>query len=289
MPETKPIIVATDGSDHSLRVLPHAQCLAENLHAPLELLRVVESSEVDQEQGEDEDAALERTRSSVETAMESDLNRYGLKGSVRAVVSNKGDDPAEAILSLASEGSLLAMHSRGRGGIARILQGSVSMGVIRKVQQPVLLGGPELLPPPPNGETYRLLATTDLSPDADYALHAVAPLLEQGNFQVTLLYVHFHAPHGVDNDAERAKNEALLNEKRNLLPASVSVETRLREIPIGGGVDTAILEEADALDAQSILMATHGHSARRHLLMGSVAMSVLGRCRLPLIVARAQE
>ena len=287
MPDEVTITVATDGSDHSLRILPHAQCIAENLGARIELVRVIERDEITQDRGEDESSAIERVRSSNESKMEADLRRYGIDGDVRIIVAPHRENPADTLLSIASRGSLLAMHSRGRGGIARLLQGSVAMGVVKQVTQPVLLGGPELLPPPVNGETYRLLATTDLSPDADHALRGIAPLLELGNFHVTLLHVHFHAPVGVDNEAERARHEAILKEKRDLLPASVTVETRIREIPIGAGVDTAIMEVADDVDAQSIVMATHGHSAKRHLLMGSVAMSVLGRCRLPLIVMRA--
>jgi nucleotide-binding universal stress UspA family protein len=62
----------------------------------------------------------------------------------------------------------------------------------------------------------------------------------------------------------------------------------LREIPIGGGIDTAIMEVAAEVGAHAIAMATHGTSARHNVLMGSVAMSILGRSRLPLIVARAE-
>ncbi len=288
MPDNKTITVATDGSDHSLRVLPHAAVLASNLGAGVELLRVIEQVDIASEPGETPSSATERARADIEAAAQAALTRFGVQGTVRVVVAPAGEHPAQTLLNQGSDALVLAMHSHGRGGIGRLLHGSVALGVLQAVRIPVMLGGKELLAPPADGETYRLLATTDLSPDADHALRTIAPLLEQGKFQVTLLYVHLHAPGGVDNDAERAKCEAELAQKRNLLPASVPVETRLREIPIGAGIDTAILEVADEINAQSILMATHGHSARRHLLMGSVAMSILGRSRLPLIVTRAE-
>jgi nucleotide-binding universal stress UspA family protein len=289
MPENKTVIVATDGSDHSLRVLPHAASLAANLGAGIELLRVIESDDVSQEPGEDESRAIERARTRIEGEMETDLKRFGLAGNVRVIIAPEGEDPAHTLLMQGSQGLLLAMHSRGRGGIARFLHGSVALGVLKDVEFPVMLGGPDLLPPPANGETYRMLVTTDLSPDADQGLRLIAPLLELGNFHVTLLYIHLHAPGGLDNEAERSRHETELGQKRLLLPSSVPVDTLVREIPIGGGVDTAIIEVADQVSAQSIAMATHGYSARHHLLMGSVAMSILGRCRLPLIVARAQS
>jgi nucleotide-binding universal stress UspA family protein len=287
MPDDK-IIVATDGSDHSLRVLSHADCLAANLGAGIELVRVVERDEVHPEPQETLTAAIDRTRTRMEGQMEADLKRFGITGEVRVIVSTEDEPPAQSLLNVGVDGLLLAMHSRGRGGIVRLLQGSVALGVLRQVNQPVLLGGPELLPPPHIEGPYRLLVTTDLSPDADNCLRVIAPLLEKGNFDVTLLYVHLHAPGGVDNTAERARHETTLLQKCEHLPSSVQVKTRLREIPIGGGIDTAIMEVAAEVGAHAIAMATHGTSARHNVLMGSVAMSILGRSRLPLIVARAE-
>jgi nucleotide-binding universal stress UspA family protein len=224
----------------------------------------------------------------MEGQMEADLKRFGITGEVRVIVSTEDEPPAQSLLNVGVDGLLLAMHSRGRGGIVRLLQGSVALGVLRQVNQPVLLGGPELLPPPHIEGPYRLLVTTDLSPDADNCLRVIAPLLEKGNFDVTLLYVHLHAPGGVDNTAERARHETTLLQKCEYLPSSVQVKTRLREIPIGGGIDTAIMEVAAEVGAHAIAMATHGTSARHNVLMGSVAMAILGRSRLPLIVARAE-
>jgi nucleotide-binding universal stress UspA family protein len=288
MPDEKTVIVATDGSDHSLRVLPHAHTLATALGASIELLRIVERSDIDRRSGEDDAAAAERVRGRLTAEMEGYLQRFGTAGQVNVVVAPQREDAAQTLLREGSRGVLLAMHSHGRGGIARIIQGSVALGVLKSVAQPVMLGGPELLPPPVAGDTYRLLVTTDLSPDADEALRAIAPLLEQGSFKVTLVNIHLQAPRGVDNEALRASDAAQLEAKRRLLPPATDVDTHVREIPIGGGIDTAIMEEAERVDAQAIVMATHGHNARHHLLMGSVAMSVLGRSRLPLIVVRAQ-
>lgn len=287
MPENMNVVVATDGSDHSLRVLPHAEILAKALGSEVDLVRVIEQQDIDRSGGDD-GAAIERARSRIAAEMETDLKRFGIRAGVRVVVAPPGEDPAGTLLSIGSRSAILALHSRGRGGIARILHGSVALNVLKQVSQPIMLGGPELLAPPAAGETYRLLVTTDLSSDADDALEGIAPLLEHGGFDVTLLYVHLHAPQGVDNEALKAERLEVLGGKRALLPASAAVNVVLREIPIGGGIDTAIMEAAQELGAQAIAMSTHGHSARHHLLMGSVALSILGRSRLPLIVVRSQ-
>ena len=190
MPEKNSVIVATDGSDHSLRVLPHANLLASSIGAGIELVRVVERADIDEDG--DDDASFERARARLEGALTADLQRFGIKGDVQVVIAPKGVDPAKMLLGLGSRGALLAMHSRGRGGIARILQGSVALGVLKEVTQPVMLGGPDLLPPPAGSGAYRLVVTTDLSPDADYVLRGIAPWLEQGKFEVTMVYIHLH-------------------------------------------------------------------------------------------------
>jgi nucleotide-binding universal stress UspA family protein len=131
-----------------------------------------------------------------------------------------------------------------------------------------------------------LLITTDCSPDSNDVIRALAPLLEGGNFTVTLFHVHEHAPGGQDNEADLKAREATMQQQRVLLPASLPVDVLTRDIPRGGGIDTAILEKARDLDADAIAMSTHGQGARRHAIMGSTAMAMLGRSPVPLIVAR---
>jgi|SRR5690606_3337554 len=289
MPDRLPIIVATDGSDRALRILPHADCIATPLGAPLQLVQVLEQDDVAPEPGESLEEATQRTVARMEADMAADLRHFGVDGTPRVLVAPDGEEPATTLLRASSEGLMLAMHSRGRGSLARLLYGSVAMSVLRRAERPVLLGGPELLPPPVRRETYRIVLTSDLSPDSEQAVRALAPLLEPTDIKVTLLYVHFRAPAGIDNEAVRSAREAELKQVRTLLPASLDVDTVVREIPIGAGVDTAIMEEAVQVQANAIAMSTHGHSARHHLLMGSVAMSIVGRSRLPVIVVRARD
>jgi nucleotide-binding universal stress UspA family protein len=283
----KPVIVATDGSDNSRRILPHAACLAANLGARIDLLRVVEKDEIAPEPGESDDVALARARQQIESDLEADLKHFDLSGGIQ-VIYKPDAVPADALLEAAQRGQILAMHSRGRGGLARIIHGSVAIEVLKGVGFPMMLGGPNLLPPRAGDDVYHLVATTDFSPDSEHCLRTIVPLLESGNFHVTLLHVHLHSPAGLDNEAERTKHAADLAAKRSLLPASTIVDSVIREIPIGGGIDTAIMEVAEQVGADAIAIATHGHSARHQLIMGSVAMSILSRSHLPLIVARAE-
>jgi nucleotide-binding universal stress UspA family protein len=252
----------------------------------LQVLRIIEDFDFDGTPGESRDAAAERTCARIESELEHDLRREGLQGKATADMRGAQEDVVAAILRNANDASVLAMNSRGRGMIASILHGNVALGVLGKATLPVMLTGPEVLGPPSASEAYRLLMTTDLSEDSSDVIRALSPLLEGGKFKVTLFFVHEHAPGGQDNEADLKAAEATVQQQRSLLPASTDVEVAIRDIPRGGGVDTAILEKARDLDVDAVAMSTHGQGARKHAILGSTAMSMLGRSPVPLIVAR---
>lgn len=270
-----------------MRVLPHAAALSVATGAELQVLRVLEPTDLVQEPGEADSSAIERTRARITAELENVCQRHSVQATVLVEPTGKQEAPTEALLRLSQDAALLAMHSRGRSGLARLLQGSVALGVLKQTEQVIMLGGPELHDARPGSEGYRLLITSDLSPASEDILRALAPLLNAGSFQVTLVHIHEKLPAGQDNEPEVERKLAALNQQRALLPESTNVEVSVRQIARGGGVDTAILEAAREANAQAIAMSTHGHSAQRSLLMGSVALSVLGRSTRPLLVARA--
>jgi nucleotide-binding universal stress UspA family protein len=282
MTDIKPVIATTDGSSHSLRAVAHAGRISGAIGAGLEVMRIVEESDLDG----GSDAAVAQGKERLEAELQRELRREGLDG--KAVIESPGKDESvtAAILRNARNASILAMNTRGKGVIASLLHGSVALGVLGKTETPVMLTGPEILGPPVAGDAYRLLVTTDCSEDSSNVLRALAPLLEGGKFKVTLFFVHEHAPSGTDNAADLQACEATMQRQRALLPASLDVELATRDIPRGGGVDTAILEKARDLDADAIAMSTHGQGARKHAIMGSTAMATLGRSPVPVIVAR---
>jgi len=281
MSEMKPVVATTDGSAHSLRAVSHAGRIASAMGAGLKVLRIVEASDLDGGSG---DAAAARER--LEAELQHELRREGLTGDAVIESPGKGEDVTATILRNARDASVLAMNTRGKGVVASLLHGSVALGVLGKAETPVMLTGPEILGPPVAADAYRLLATTDCSEDSSNVLRALAPLLQPGRFKVTLFFVHEHAPAGTDNAAEMQAFEATMQRQRALLPASVDVVLATRDIPRGGGVDTAILEKARDLDADAIAMSTHGQGARKHAIMGSTATAILGRSPVPVIVAR---
>ena len=67
----------------------------------------------------------------------------------------------------------------------------------------------------------------------------------------------------------------------------MEVAYQLPVVPPGAGIDTAIIEAAKELGADAIASATHGHSARRHLIAGSTALGVARLAPVPVILVKS--
>ena len=152
--------------------------------------------------------------------------------------------------------------------------------------------------------TYRkLLVTTDFSPLGNAAIpYAYAVLLKRGG-TVTLchvidvpglpnpLYAHY-SPGRVLSGKEREElRQALLRALEALVPEEARkqrvVATEVRVVETQGAVHEAICQEASAVDADLIVMASHGHSGMARLLLGSVAERVLRSADRPVLIVRS--
>jgi nucleotide-binding universal stress UspA family protein len=116
------ILVPQDGSAHARKILPRARGLARFHRASLILLHVAAAG-----RGSNVARGLRR--------LQARLRNQGL----RAKVLVAEGDPAEEILNACLPGDLLAMTTHGRGGIKRLLLGSVAEKVIHQSTVPVLV------------------------------------------------------------------------------------------------------------------------------------------------------
>jgi nucleotide-binding universal stress UspA family protein len=285
------MLVTTDGSPHSLRVLRHAAVFARAGEASLKLARLVEpESDIVEEAGETAQAALARALAAAVTDLNAVLENAGLEGEALSASVREDESIAEGLVRLAGEqgAGIVAIDTRGYGALHHLLQGSVAMDLLSKTTLPVMLTGEGIVEASSAPGVYRLLATSDGSHASTDVMRALAPLLRPGRFAVTLLRVHETKP-DEDRLQVRAQIQRQLDALRSLFPAGLEVETRIREIVPAGGTDTAIIEEAKRVRAAAIACSTHGMSAARHLIAGSTALLLLGRSPLPVIMAGAQD
>jgi nucleotide-binding universal stress UspA family protein len=137
----------------------------------------------------------------------------------------------------------------------------------------------------------KILAPTDLSPPAEAAVRYAHALAERFGAELHVLHVAADAAeaarlHGATGivDASAAGDDydrwlaALLGEAGNV--------RRVEVVLIGSEVASKICQYAQVQATDLIVMATHGRTGLRHLLMGSVAEQVLRAAPCPLLTLR---
>jgi nucleotide-binding universal stress UspA family protein len=133
--QSRAIVVPLDGSELAERALGPARHLARAIGAALVLIRVVAARPPDGRslQAAQIDAA-ERYLCAVADRLRADGARH-------VIVEAVAGDPAEAILAQTAlwRAELIAIATHGRGGLDRLLHGSVADAVVRGARVPVLL------------------------------------------------------------------------------------------------------------------------------------------------------
>ena len=142
-PELAHLVVGLDGSDYSASILPVAASLTAALDLDLTLVTVVDPTSrraTGAAPGTDgeETQNLERLAQS----LQGDHGRVAIK-----VLG--ASDPAHAIVEFAASrpGTMVALTTHGRTGLARLTVGSVTMAVVRNATCPILALRPPGLEP----------------------------------------------------------------------------------------------------------------------------------------------
>jgi nucleotide-binding universal stress UspA family protein len=143
-PSVERIVVPLDGSEASEGIIPHARTMAKAFGAHLYLFTVfirglpLGSTYIPHaaQEEEDREAVVSELRRYLERMAEQ-LRGKGLEVETEVWM---GDDASSKILAFAEEveADLIAIPTRGRGGVARLVVGSVADKVIRGGTAPVL-------------------------------------------------------------------------------------------------------------------------------------------------------
>lgn len=139
----------------------------------------------------------------------------------------------------------------------------------------------------------RILVPLDGSRLAEYVLPAAVSLARRLGARLTLLHVmERDAPssvHGERHLTEIAESDRYLADLAARCRASgVDTETHVHPNP-EGNVAQSIVAHAGDLDANLVILATHGQGGARRVLFGSVAQQVLRRGNRPVLLIRPPE
>lgn len=300
------ILVPLDGSGFGEQALPVAISLARRLGAAIQIVHVhVPAWGVYGERGwpydETLDSAMrERDRAYLDTTLE----RLAAVADVPLSSALLDGTIANAISRHAAETGvdLLVLTTHGRGPLARFWLGSVADTLVRQVDTPLLLVPPQAKAPELSEDTAprHVLVPLDGSELAEQILEPAMAVGAATQAKFTLLQVILPMlppfyPAGTTKVIgpviqeletlhlqEFADGQKYLGRLAEPLRAkSLTVETRVvsHEQPV-----TAILEDATAVGADLIALATHGRGGLKRLLLGSVADKVLRGSATPVLV-----
>ena len=212
----------------------------------------------------------------------------GLGATVTEAHLREGD-ASEEIIALAAEigVGLVAVGSRGRGRIRRLLMGSVSDAVVRHAHCPVVVARWK-----PVAFPAKILLATDGSEEATLATQTATDLGERTGSELHVVHVGEIPPtHYPDRHGYRALYEEDEREARQLLEAQIEnmkaagatvMQAHLRI----GRADEEVVVLAEELGVDLVAMGSRGLGGVRRALMGSVSDSVVRRAHCPVLIAR---
>ncbi|MBI2460362.1 MAG: universal stress protein [Candidatus Rokubacteria bacterium] len=198
--------------------------------------------------------------------------------------------PRILAVAAAEAADLIVMGTRGRGGLGRLLLGSVADAVVRLAPCPVLTvrarpEAPEAVP----SRLTRICYATDFSATARAAWPWAVALAEASGAEIDLVHVVFTPVPDRHLSAEmlatmaRRLREAGRAQAEGLLRGSPLPPERV-QIHIGSGVvGDQIVHRAQSRSADLIVMGTHGWSGLLRWMLGSVAHEVIQTAPCPVL------
>ncbi len=314
------ILLATDFSDCARRALDYARFLAEAGSARLEVVYVQEFPP-----GMDPDYAvnvlyLERLRKEIDQQLD-DLVREATGGGSTSSPSRSFDpevlDGAESrgriavtarqLVGIASqkivdaaresEVDLVVVGTHGRSGLEHILLGSTAERVIRTAPCPVLavrVPRQQADLPAASIAIRSILAPVDFSDCSLEALEYAAALAQPFKASVTILHVLEPVSFGLDftlrhaeahHQARAAWEARLADLTAALRDAGIQAGSALR----GALPAESILDCAKEINADVIVMGTHGRRGLSNLVSGSVAEAVLRKAECPVLAVKSPK
>ena len=304
------ILLPLDGSELSEAAVPYAVELARLMRARLVLLRVLEETAPvfdtvcrDMIVIDERNARVELQSPAMLTPVITRLSDAGLQP--RAVV--RLGDPSEEILAEADHQPqpTIVMTSHGRGGLGRVVTGSVATRVLRHASCPVLIVRPASpLAAPAPVHLRRLVVPLDGSPLSERALPLAEAIAQAAGAALKLVRVAETTRDEMPDDiasrhilpADRATLRRFTRKEDRVRTYLRAVSGRLRRAGIEvswealSGDPAHQLQEMLAREKPDlVVMTTHGHGAVARWWFGSVADELLTSTHTPILLIRVRE
>ena len=303
------ILTPLDGSTTSEQVLPYARSLASKLELPITLLLAVEPENPSVSSMLNPSLHVHQSHFYRSSQAQSYLER--IAGEMReeglSVITLVPTNEASASIvdeAAKDPGTLIAMASHGRSGLARWLMGSIADKVLHTTVNPLLIIRSQSETPANLGDLAGLVAPVDGSELAEQALPHVAHLASVMQLPVDLVRVTLSESElnqamssNTRNSSIRTPNwesiaatfaeqaDAYLEglKARLLQQGAPSVEKRV----VPGLPADIIVDLTNVKDNCLVVMTTHGRSGVGRMILGSVAERVVRHSGRPVLLIRS--
>ncbi|MEU5952292.1 universal stress protein [Streptomyces sp. NPDC047525] len=281
----KPLIVGVDGSDPSLRALDWAVDEAAARGVPL---HVVHASRWEWYEGHEPSFDINRT--SVQalsdhiaaSAVERALHRTTI---VKVTGEVLPEDPAVALALISPEACALVVGSRGRGELAELLLGSISLSVAAHATSPVFVvrGGEKSL----RGGFRTIVVGVDAPQEADGAVEFAFREAAARDAAVTVVHAWRRpareipdSPSTAPDDRQRRATELVEQAVRDA--GAAHPEITVRRETVEGHARTALL--AASRDADLLVIGARRRRGHVGMQLGSVNHALLHHSACPVAV-----
>ncbi len=294
------MLIPLDGSKTAEKVLPYARRLATISSISVELLGVVEMTEVAAEisssEGPYAEALLKEAQRNSTDYLET-LAKTFPNGMVRSRVEQ--GRPEDVIINAAAmhKDTLIAMATHGRSGVSRWLVGSVTEKVLRGTGNPLLVvHAHRNLKIETLASLSSVIVPLDGSEMAESVLSPVADLAMALSLQVILLQAYalpaatygdddYYVPNYIElKDQIKNESEDYLSSKATSLRGQgvANVST----VAIDGSAADAIISLSHDTPDSLVALSSHSRSGLQRWVLGSVTEKVVRHCEGPVLVVR---
>jgi nucleotide-binding universal stress UspA family protein len=294
------ILFPTDFSPCATQALDHALYLANKYKASLHVLHAIVLHEDDPH-----DPSAHFTDIAEIQQRLQDLARVEMQAAISArpdatgevvMRQRRGISAADVILEYAALENidLVVMGTHGHRGLGHLLLGSIAERVVRFSPCPVLTIR-EHEKPKPIPEVNRILVPVDYSDHARTAICHARAIAATYDASLDLFHVIEETPRpgfydevGFSVDLIPADaGEKAEQEMRRLYESTTGPDVEVRYHTVVGRAGPDIVGFAEETGADLIVIATHGLSALSHLLMGSVAETVVRMSPCPVCTVKS--
>ena len=292
------MLIPLDGSKTAEKVLPYARRLATVSDVAVELLGVVEMTDIAGDIASNEAPYAEALiREAVRNSTEylENLAKTIRNGKVRCNVEQGRPEDIIIAAAAADKGTLIAMATHGRSGVTRWLLGSVTEKVLRGTRNPLLVvcaSGDSKT----DGEAAlsSVIVPLDGSEIAETILSPIAALAKALELRVILVRVYglplatyggddYYVPDYLElKEQIKEEAEGYLNSQASLLQAQGVAE--VSTVVIEGSAAEGIIGLAHKTADNLVAMSPYGRSGLQRWVLGSVTEKVVRHCEDPVLI-----